>query len=69
MSVAKVIEISSTSPKSFDDAVKEGVATASKTIRNIKSAWVKEMRATVDGNAVTQYQVNLQLTFLLDGNQ
>lgn len=69
MAVAKVIEISSTSSKSFDDAVKEGVATAGKTIRNIKSAWVKEMRATVDGNSVTQFQVNLQLTFLLDGNQ
>ena len=40
----------------------------SKTVRNIKSAWVKEMRATVDGNAVTQFQVNLQLTFMLDGN-
>lgn len=69
MSVAKVIEISSTSTKSFDDAVKEGVATASKTVRNIKSAWVKEMRATVDGSSVTHFQVNLQLTFLLDGNQ
>lgn len=67
MSVAKVIEISATSPNSFDEAVKEGVATAAKTVRNIKSAWVKEMRASVDGNAITHYQVNMQITFLLDG--
>ena len=68
MSVAKVIEISSTSTKSFDDAVTQGVATAAKTVRNIKSAWVKEMRAQVDNDKITHFQVNLQLTFVLDGN-
>lgn len=67
MSVAKVIEISSTSNKSFDDAVAQGVARAGETIRNIRSAWVKEMRVNVKDNKVTDFQVNMQVTFLLDG--
>ena len=66
MSVAKVIEISSTSPDSFDKAVADGVARASQSVRNITSAWVKDMRCTVKDNKITEYQVNMQLTFLLD---
>jgi flavin-binding protein dodecin len=66
MSVARVIEISATSEKSFDDAVAVGVARATKTLRNVKSAWVKEMRVIIDNNQVSQYQVNLNVTFVLD---
>jgi dodecin len=66
MSVARVIEISATSEKSFDDAVAVGVARATKTLRNVKSAWVKEQRVNIDGDRVTQYQVNLNVTFILD---
>ena len=66
MSVAKVIEISSTSSSSFDDAETQGVAKASATVKNIKGAWVKDMRVSVDNNAITNYQVNLQITFVLD---
>lgn len=66
MSVARVIEISATSEKSFDDAVAVGVARATKTLRNVKSAWVKEQRVSIEGNKVTQYQVNLNVTFVLD---
>lgn len=69
MSVAKVIEISSTSRQSFDDAVKQGIARASKTVHGIRSAWVKEMRVTVDNNAVNEFQVNLMVTFLLDDSK
>ena len=68
MSVAKVIEISSTSPSSFDDAVKQGIARAAKSVRNIQSAWVQDQRVTVKDNAVHEYQVNLKVTFLLDDN-
>ena len=68
MSVAKVIEISSTSSESFDHAVKQGVQRAGKSVRNITSAWVKDMRVTVKENAVSEYQVNMQVTFLLDDN-
>jgi dodecin len=67
MSVAKVSEISTTSPKSFEDAIQQGLGRASKTLRNIKSAWVKEqlVRCDTDGR-VTEYQVNLMVTFVLD---
>ncbi len=66
MSVAKVIEISSTSRQSFDDAVKQGIARASKTVHGIRSAWVKEMRVGITDGSVTEYQVNLLVTFVLE---
>jgi flavin-binding protein dodecin len=66
MSVARVTEISSTSPKSFEDAIEQGVARATKTLRNVTSAWVKEMRVEVSGGSISQYQVNLLITFVLD---
>jgi dodecin len=68
MSVARVTEISATSTKSFDDAVAQGIDRASQTLRNVKSAWVKEMSVVVEGGAVAHYQVNLMVTFVLDGD-
>lgn len=66
MAVARVTEISSTSPKSFDDAIAQGIARATKTLRNVKSAWVKEHRVEIVNNRVTEYQVNMLVTFVLD---
>lgn len=66
MSIARVTEISATSPNSFDEAVAEGISRASETLRNVKSAWVKEQSVTVEGGNVTAYQVNLMVTFVLD---
>jgi flavin-binding protein dodecin len=66
MSVAKVIEISATSKQSFDDAVQVGVKKATQSLRNVKSVWIKEQRASVENNAVSEYQVNMQVTFVLD---
>ena len=66
MAVARVTEISSTSPKSFDDAVQKGVARAAKTLRNVRGAWVKEQRIDVTDGKITEYQVNLMVTFVLD---
>jgi hypothetical protein len=66
MSVAKVTEISSTSTKSFEDAITSGLARAHKTIRNIKSAWIKEQQVRLDKGQIVEYQVNLLLTFVLD---
>ena len=65
-SVARVTEISATSAKSFDDAVKVGVERASKTLRNVTSAWVKEQRVEVKDGKATTYQVNLLVTFVLE---
>ena len=66
MSVAKVIEISSTSNKGFEDAIVQGIARATKTVENICSAWVKEQRVTIENGRVRDYQVNLVLTFTLN---
>jgi len=66
MSVARVTEISSTSKKSFDDAVEEGVKRASKNLRGITSAWVKEQKVTVKDGEVSEFRVNMMVTFVLD---
>lgn len=66
MAVARVTEISATSPTSFDEAIREGIARATRTLRNVKSAWVKEQRVEVENDQVVEYQVNLLITFVLD---
>ena len=66
MAVARVTEISSTSPKSFDDAIAQGVARAARTLRHVKSAWVKEQRVEIENGRVVEFQVNLLVTFVLD---
>jgi len=66
MPVAKVSEISATSSVSFEDALKQGLARANKTLRNIRSAWVKEQRVDVSKGAITEYQVNMLVTFVID---
>ena len=66
MAVARVTEISSTSTQSFDDAIKQGIARATKTLRNVRSAWVKEQRVDIRGDQINEYQVNLMVTFVLD---
>jgi flavin-binding protein dodecin len=67
MSVARVVEISSTSTKSFDDAVVQGIDRANQTLRNVKSAWVKDQEAEVHDGKVIAYKVNMKVTFVLDG--
>ena len=66
MSVARVTEISSTSSKSFEDALNTGIDRANKTLRNVKGAWVKEQQVDVADGKVSQYRVNLLVTFVLD---
>jgi flavin-binding protein dodecin len=66
MSVAKVSEISATSTKSFEDALHQGLARAAKTVRHIRSAWVKEQHVRCDEGRIVEYQVNMMVTFVLD---
>lgn len=66
MSVAKIIEISCESPKSFEDAIQSGITKASQTVHNIKSAWVKEQHVVIDKDKVALYRVDLKVTFVLD---
>jgi hypothetical protein len=66
MSVAKVTEIKVSSPKSFDDAIREGIARANKTLKNVKSAWVKDFEVTVDDKGqISEYRVLMRVTFIL----
>jgi dodecin len=66
MSVAKVTEISATSKTSFEDAIQQGLARANKTIRNIRSLWIKEQQVRVTDGKISEYQVNMLVTFELD---
>lgn len=66
MTVARVTEISSTSDRSFEDAIQQGVARAAKTLRNVKGAWIKEQQIDIDGERITRYRVNMLVTFVLD---
>jgi hypothetical protein len=68
MSVAKVIEINSTSTKSFEDAIQKGIVRADKTLNNIKGAWIKEQKVKVTNGKISAYRVNMLVTFVLDGD-
>ncbi|MBW2433434.1 MAG: dodecin domain-containing protein [Deltaproteobacteria bacterium] len=65
MSVAKITEISATSKKSFDDALKVGVKRANKTLKNVKSVWIKDMQADITDGKISEYKVLLKVTFVL----
>lgn len=67
MAIARITEISATSPNSFDDAAKQGIDRASKTLRGIKSAWVKDQNVMVEDGKITEFKVNLEVTFVLEG--
>ena len=67
MSIARITEISATSTKGFEDAIQQGVARAAQTLRNVRSAWVKEQQVRIEGERITEYQVNLMITFVLEG--
>ena len=66
MSVARVTEISATSTTSFEDAIKTGLARANETLRNVRSAWIKEQQVRLDNGEISEYQVNMLVTFVLD---
>jgi flavin-binding protein dodecin len=66
MSIAKVTELTASSPKSFEDAIQQGISRAGKTVRNIQSAWVNEQTVVVKDDKVSEWRVNLRITFLLD---
>lgn len=66
MSVLKVIEIIGNSKTSFDDAIKNVVKEASKTVKNIKSVYVKDMQVRVVNNEVSEYRVNTKVSFVIE---
>ena len=67
MSVARVTEISATSTQSFEDALQTGISRATQTLRNVRSAWIKEQQVRLDNTGgIAEYQVNMLVTFVLD---
>ena len=65
MSVAKVTEITSSSKKSFEDAIQTGIKRAGKTLDNISGAWIQEQKVVVSGDKITEYRVNMKVSFVL----
>jgi flavin-binding protein dodecin len=65
-SVARVIELSATSEESFEDAINQGVERATSTLRNVESAWIKDMNVMIENKEVTAYKVNMAITFVLE---
>jgi len=66
MAIARVTEITAGSRKSFEDAIEKGIARASKTLKNVSGAWVQEMKVEVEKGKVTEYRVNMKVTFVLE---
>jgi len=67
MTVAKISEIKASSLKNFDDAIRQGVVRANKTLRNVKSSWIKDFEVLVDGEGkITEYRVLMKVTFVID---
>jgi flavin-binding protein dodecin len=65
MAVARVTEITSSSAKSFDDAIREGLARANKTLENVTGAWIKDQEVVAKDGKITEYRVRMRITFLL----
>ena len=66
MSVAKVIELTASSPDSFEDAVRNGIEKSGESLRNVKGAWVSEQKVDVEDGKITAYRVTLRVTFVLE---
>ena len=66
MSVARVSELSVSSNKSFEDAIQQGIERATRTLRNVRSAWIKEQSVSIENDRVSEYKVNMLITFVLD---
>jgi len=66
MSVAKVTEITATSSKSFEEAIKGGISRATKTLKNVKGAWIKGFKVEIENDKVRTYRVDMKVTFVLE---
>ena len=65
MSVAKNVELSAASKKSFEDAIRKGIKKAAESIDSIESAWIKEQKVVVNGDEVDEYRVTMKITFIV----
>jgi flavin-binding protein dodecin len=65
MSVARVTEITSSSKKSFQDAIEKGIDRATKTLKNVEGAWIQDQKIVVKNGKIAEYRVNMKVTFIL----
>lgn len=66
MTIAKIIEISSDSTKSFQDAIESGISRSERTLKNVKGAWIAEQKLTIDDGKITNYRVIMRVSFVID---
>jgi flavin-binding protein dodecin len=66
MPIGRVTELSATSDQSFEDAINQGVSRATNTLRNVESAWIKDMNVMIENGSISAYKVNLAITFVLE---
>ncbi len=68
-SIARLTELSATSDQSFEDAINQGIKRATSTLRNVESAWIKDINVMIENNEVAAYKVNMAITFILEENE
>lgn len=66
MAIAKVVEVNSSSSKSFEDAIQTGIAKVTVTVKNVQGAWINEQKVVIKDNKITEYRVNLKISFLVE---
>ena len=66
MAIAKVAEVNSSSQKSFEDAIQTGISKVTETVKNVQGAWINEQKVIIQDNKITEYRVNLKISFLVD---
>ena len=66
MAIAKVVEVNSSSTKSFEDAIQTGIAKVTETIKNVQGAWINEQKVIIKDNKITEYRVNLKISCLVE---
>ena len=66
MGIAKLVEVDSSSTKSFEDAIQTGIAKVTETVKNVSGAWVNEQKVVVKDNKITEYRVNLKISFVVE---
>ena len=66
MAIAKVVEVNSSSSKSFEDAIQTGIAKVTETVKNVQGAWINEQKVVIRDNQIAEYRVNLKISFLVE---
>ena len=66
MAIAKVVEVNSSSNKSFEDSIQTGIQKVTETIKNVQGAWINEQKVVIKENKIIEYRVNLKISFLVD---